>query len=665
MGYRNPGGFLRSVNIDRSKYKDITEKERLRVETLQKEYDANQKALYDTKVQFANERAINGAKLTGAMQEANVNNASLLNSVNGGLDELYAARTRMQQATGNYEKYDKDGNLLYSYDEDVKINNKWTNYFNNFDKTLSNLQYMNEEYSKLQVGKAEGDIDAGSTNPMWQVMMNNQADISYNIVQDPVTGQMKTDIVLSGDMVKKVNQERYGNSEDSYTFTADDLASVNNNADGNPSYYGAYTTRPTIIRETIKNSEERGFIKNGQWSDNFQISGATEEKYDEFAQEKYKVKTTSVNVPAVWQSISGGVEAKTDVQLGYGVEAAHRLVDTYAKYDKQTGEYYIEDYQTDGNGQVLYDDNGNPIKGERINLGNGWYDLNSNEMFGETKGFSEEDYNNMQKLMKIKSLEDIGAYRQQKIVPIGEKYKLQPGDPGYRSTEKTTKPTEGQVKRENAIELTAKGVNALSKLSSNDLRDINKVQAALSPITNLFGGEIDVTDGKIVLTNFYTQDSKGNVSIKDRSQPIDISNLTGLEAQKRVMQELLNISYDVNVLDYSQQQIDKLVGGYKFDPSTVSTEIDDLMGELVNEAGELKDEEDIVEIIKNKYPDIDISESIPFINAVTIDSTTLSNANYTPQKLREAIESQIYGQTQEVKPQMTAGELIKKYSTEQ
>jgi hypothetical protein len=507
---------------------------------------------------------------------------------------------------------------------------------------------------------------------MWQVMMNNQADISYNIVQDPVTRQMKTDIVLSGDMVKKINQERYGNSEDSYTFTADDLASVNNNADGNPSYYGAYTTRPTIIRETIKNSEERGFIKNGQWSDNFQISGATEEKYDEFAQEKYKVKTTSVNVPAVWQSISGGVEAKTDVQLGYGVEAAHRLVDTYAKYDKQTGEYYIEDYQhvktksgTDGNGQVLYDDNGNPIKGERINLGNGWYDLNSNEMFGETKGFSEKDYNNMQKLMKIKSLEDIGAYRQQKIVPIGEKYKLQTGDPGYRSTEKTTKPTEGQVKRDNAVELTAKGVNALSKLSGNDLKDIYKVQAALSPIANLFGGEIDVTDGKIVLTNFYTEDSKGNVSIKDKSQPIDISNLTGLEAQKKLMQELLNISYDVNVLDLSQQQIDELVGGYKFDPSTVDTDIDNLMDDLVNETGKLKNEEDIVKIIKNKYPDINISQSIPFRDAVTIDSTTLSGTTYTPEELRKAIESQIYGQTQEVKPQMTADELIKKYSTEQ
>jgi len=638
MSYRNPGqlvtkynptdGVIKQNSVEKPNYNEIARKNAKANFDIVRQNDMNaQKAFADySKV---------------VKETPYINQASANSILSDSIDEYAAAKSRLETATGFYEKIDEEtGDVLYSYDNDLKILANNQAFLNGFSQDLSAINYMTEEFDKSGgFGSGEGQVDAMFTSPYFTLLKSVQdpfaegVNVEY-IKEKDANGIPSLGIKLYGSRVAEVNKT-LGNEGDSYVIKPGELQKILNNQDGDPSFVGLYYKNHTAIGDIKQQTESIGIIdpKTGLISKEYMVDGGVTTKTNTIGGYTEQISTSVVNRDKVNQTFNPIIKAQVDSIMRRGDTSTDVAINQYAQQDED-GNYYYNPVTWDAVNNKFSIDKQNPVI-----LGKDFFDRNLTEENQKTFGYTQEQYNHVVEILKSNIYQDLGFTQQPQQTII----------PGTRKDiPKQTKPTEGEIKRNNAIELTAKGVNSLSKLTSNELKDINKVQAALSPIANLFGGEIQLIDDKIVLTNFYKEDSKGNVSISDKSQEIDISNLTGLEAQKKVMQELLNIGFDVNVLDYSQQQIDKLVGGYKFDPSTVSSEIDNLMKKLVTADGKLKSEEEVEGIIKDTYGEVlDIEQTGFGTDALIIGSTKISSENYTSDALREALEIELYGQTQD------------------
>ena len=136
-------------------------------------------------------------------------------------------------------------------------------------------------------------------------------------------------------------------------------------------------------------------------------------------------------------------------------------INQYAQQDEE-GNYYYN--------PVVWDDINNKFSIDKENpviLGKDFFDRNLTEENQKTFGYTQDEYNHVVEILKSNVYQDLGFTQQPQQTII----------PGTRKN--IPKSTEGEIKRNNAIELTAKGVNSLSKLTSNELQDINKVQAAM------------------------------------------------------------------------------------------------------------------------------------------------------------------------------------------
>ena len=638
MSYRNPGQLV-------TKY-DPTPKQTKSSSVAQPNYNeiARKNAQANFEVMRSNDMAAQKyfADFSKTVKETPyINQSSANNMLSTTIDEYAAAKSRLETATGFYEKTDQEtGEVLYSYDSDLKTLANNQAFLNGFTQDLNAINYMTETFNKAGgFGKSEGQVDPMFTSPYFTLLRSVQdpfaegVNVEY-IKEKDANGVPSMGIKLYGSKVAEVNKIQ-GNEGDSYVIKPSELQKIFNNQDGDPSFEGLFYKNHTAVSGIKKQTESMGLInpKTGLLSNEYMVDGGVAAKINKVGGYTEQISTSVINKDKVNQMLSPIIKTQANSIMRRGNTSTDVAINQYAQQDEE-GNYYYN--------PVVWDDINNKFSIDKENpviLGKDFFDRNLTEENQKTFGYTQDEYNHVVEILKSNVYQDLGFTQQPQQTII----------PGTRKN--IPKSTEGEIKRNNAIELTAKGVNSLSKLTSNELQDINKVQAALSPITNLFKGEIDVTDdGKIVLTNFYTEDSKGNVTTKDKSQQIDISNLTGLEAQKKVMQELLNIGFDVNVLDYSQQQIDKLVGDYKFDPSTVASEVDNLMKELVQTSGELKSEEEIEKIIKGKYgKDFDIRQTGFGEDALEIGSTEVSGEDYTREKLKEAIENELYGKTQEDK----------------
>ena len=67
-------------------------------------------------------------------------------------DKYYESKTRLEQSTENYENFDDDGNLLYSYESDLQIVKDLGKFTETLTQQQAALQYASENFTSLGTG---------------------------------------------------------------------------------------------------------------------------------------------------------------------------------------------------------------------------------------------------------------------------------------------------------------------------------------------------------------------------------------------------------------------------------------------------------------------------------------------------------------------------------
>jgi hypothetical protein len=435
MSYRNPTK-LQYVNFKKPSTgtgKGLEAEYATYNQKLRETADANKKANRDIKIKNDLANASAQANFASEIQDnSSYIDQNSLNLIAGNsFDKYYESKTRLEQSTENYENFDDDGNLLYSYESDLQIVKDLGKFTETLTQQQAALQYASENFTSL--GTGDGKVLTDNLDPMFELLRNigNPGYDGYNAkyVMESSKGKApQLGIRLTGNRVREINETR-GEKGDQFTILPGELQALLNNADGDPNDFGYYRKNGSYVADISKELETSGVVKSGEIQSAYKTEGERISKVLPNGSTQY-YDVSVLNHEKLNQTIDPKAQAQVAAAANYGESSLSTMIRQYADVDAD-GNYYIQ--------PLVWDNNKNKYvhSGKRIEFGDGWdndYDP-ANDAYTKTYGFNPQTLKNVQELVKTRSLEKIGANMDPIRTKAGQPVKPStPSSPGNKST---------------------------------------------------------------------------------------------------------------------------------------------------------------------------------------------------------------------------------------
>lgn len=570
MSYRNPGQLVTRYNpsevptgsssVARPNYNEIARNNaKANFEIVRKNDIAAQKAFADM------------SKIV--KETPYINQASANNILSTSIDEYAAAKSRLETATGFYEKKDPaTGDVVYSYDSDLKTLANNQAFLNGFTQDLNAINYMTDAFNEVGgFGKGEGQVDPMFTSPYFTLLRSVQdpftegVNVEY-IKEKDANGIPSLGIKLYGPGVAEVNKIQ-GNDGDSYVIRPGELQKIFNNQDGDPQFEGLFYKNHTAVGNIKKQTESTGMIdpKTGLISKEYMVDGGVTTKTNTIGGYTEQISTSFVNKDKVDQMLNPMIITQANSIMRRGNTSTDVAINQYTQQDAD-GNYYYN--------PVVWDDVNNKFsidKENPVNLGKDFFDRNLTEENQKTFGYTQEQYNHIVEILKSNVYQDLGLTQQSQQTII----------PGTRkSIPKQPKPTVDEITKQQKIDL-------IQTVREDIEAIIDKGEKGNTvDIKEAFG---QLIDGKTI----------GSISYDSSS---GIVKILAPESVKGVEKEVLE--FDISNLDQYSQRLNNLFGtGKVFEEAKLGkTDVfTDLYGFARSKKFDIKDidEEDLVEVINN------------------------------------------------------------------
>jgi len=570
MSYRNPGQLVTRYNpsevptesssVARPNYDEIARNNaKANFEIVRKNDIAAQKAFADM------------SKIV--KETPYINQASANNILSTSIDEYAAAKSRLETATGFYEKKDPvTSEVIYSYDSDLKILANNQAFLNGFTQDLNAINYMTDAFNEVGgFGKGEGQVDPMFTSPYFTLLRSVQdpftegVNVEY-IKEKDANGIPSLGIKLYGSRVAEVNKIQ-GNDGDSYVIRPGELQKIFNNQDGDPQFEGLFYKNHTAVGNIKKQTESTGMInpKTGLISNEYMVDGGVTTRTNTIGGYTEQISTSFVNKDKVNQMLNPMIITQANSIMRRGNTSTDVAINQYTQQDAD-GNYYYNPVVWDDVNNKFYIDKENPV-----NLGKDFFDRNLTEENQKTFGYTQEQYNHTVEILKSNVYQDLGLTQQSQQTII----------PGTRkSIPKQPKPTAGEIKKQQKIDLIQTVREDVEAIIADDRK------GNTADIKEAFG---QLIDGKNIGEIGYDP-ATGIVKIKS------------VQDNKGIKKEILE--FDINNLDqYSQRLNNFFKTGEVFEEAKLGeTSIYAGLSGLAGSKGyDLKDidEEDLVEVIND------------------------------------------------------------------
>jgi len=603
MSYRNPGqlvtkynpteGITKPSSIEQPNYSEIARKNAKANFDIIRSNDINaQKA-------FADQSKV-------VKEKPYINQSSANNILSTTIDETAAAKSRLETATSYYEKRDSTtGDVLYSYDSDLKILANNQAFLNGFTQDLNAINYMTETFDKAGgFGKGEGQVDTKFTSPYFTLLRSVQdpfaegINVEY-IKEKDANGVPSMGIKLYGSRVAEVNKIQ-GNEGDSYVIKPGELQKIFNNQDGDPSFEGLFYKNHTAVGNIKKQTESMGLInpKTGLISDQYRVDGGITTKTNKVGGYTEQISASVINKDKVNQMLSPIIKTQANSIMRRGNTSTDVAINQYTQQDED-GNYYYN--------PVVWDDVNNKFsidKQNQVNLGKDFFDRNLTEENQKTFGYTQEQYNHIVEILKSNVYQDLGFTQQpQQTVIQGTR----------KDIPKQATPTEGQIKRTEAIKITGDIMERFSALG--DSTDEVKKGFVTSTLTGfLNGGNVSFSDDdkQVFIEGYDKIDKKGNIITSQDKAVINIGDLSTNQGKKDIMQQILNLAgYDISGPTAFDEFNKMDVPGYDSIPGTETPFAKDfktIMGEILVNNEIPKVDDDIPSEINKLYPKLKVED---------------------------------------------------------
>jgi hypothetical protein len=570
MSYRNPGQLVTRYNpsevptgsssVARPNYNEIARNNaKANFEIVRKNDIAAQKAFADM------------SKIV--KETPYVNQASANNVLSTSIDEYAAAKSRLETATGFYEKKDSvTGDVIYSYDSDLKTLANNQAFLNGFTQDLNAINYMTDAFNDAGgFGKGEGQVDPMFTSPYFTLLRSVQdpftegVNVEY-IKEKDANGIPSLGIKLYGSRVAEVNKIQ-GNDGDSYVIRPGELQKIFNNQDGDPQFEGLFYKNHTAVGNIKKQAESTGMInpKTGLISKEYMVDGGVTTKTNTIGGYTEQISTSFVNKDKVDQMLNPMIITQANSVMRRGNTSTDVAINQYTQQDAD-GNYYYN--------PVVWDDVNNKFSIDKeniVNLGKDFFDRNLTEENQKTFGYTQEQYNHIVEILKSNAYQNLGLTQQsqQTIIPNTRK-----------SIPKQPKPTAGEIAKQEKIDL----IQAVREDIEAIITDGRKSNPA--DIKEGFG---QLIDGKII----------GSIGYDPLTGIVELKAPESVEGvEKRVLQ------FDINNLDQYSQRLNNLFKtGKVFEGASLgkTDPFSDLAGFAGSKEFDIKDidEEDLVKVINS------------------------------------------------------------------
>ncbi len=435
MSYRNPTK-LQYVNFKKPSTgtgKGLEAQYATYNQKLRETADANKKANRTIKIKNDLANASAQADFASEIQDdSSYIDQNSLNLIAGNsFDKYYESKTRLEQSTENYENFDDDGNLLYSYESDLQIVKDLGKFTETLTQQQAALQYASENFTSL--GTGDGKVLTDNLDPMFELLRNigNPGYDGYNakyIMESSKGKAPQLGIRLTGNRVREINETR-GEKGDQFTILPGELQALLNNADGDPNDLGYYRKNGSYVTDISKELETGGVVKAGEIQSAYKTEGQRISKVLPNGSTQY-YDVSVLNHEKLNQTIDPKAKAQVASAANYGESSLSTMIRQYADEDAD-GNYYVE--------PLAWDNNKNKYvkSGQRIEFGDGWdndYDP-ANDAYTKTYGFNPQTLKNVQELVKTRSLEKIGANMDPIRTKAGQPVKPStPSSTGSKST---------------------------------------------------------------------------------------------------------------------------------------------------------------------------------------------------------------------------------------
>jgi len=342
------------------------------------------------------------------------------------------AKFRKLKNQGSYEGMDEDEDLIRSY----------STYVQSAGSYMAAMSSASEEYSTTLdskgMGKAPGQISSDSdsrwiiANNLARSGNNSSGKIEYKTVYGGPASGVQLMMVVSGESIKKANEElaektgdsSYLESGDTYTLSANDLASRNTGSNASPFSKGPYSINPDMIGSGEEGSTGvlKDFIAN-------KVIGKNRNLTDEYMSQpetvirsviidgqtkKYYVDGKTPNTKKIEEDIKSSTNSYINSTARLGGNAMNNLLNGIAKSRKTASgevELYYNPALRDEDGQPQRDESGKVLFGLEVILSDdGTLETDYNDETSGTFGYTPEVMNKLKDFALHFAVENVGGF---------------------------------------------------------------------------------------------------------------------------------------------------------------------------------------------------------------------------------------------------------------
>jgi len=342
------------------------------------------------------------------------------------------AKFRKLKNQGSYEGMDEDEDLIRSY----------STYVQSAGSYMAAMSSASEEYSTTLdskgMGKAPGQISSDSdsrwiiANNLARSGNNSSGKIEYKTVYGGPASGVQLMMVVSGESIKKANEElaektgdsSYLESGDTYTLSANDLASRNTGSNASPFSKGPYSINPDMIGSGEEGSTGvlKDFIAN-------KVIGKNRNLTDEYMSQpetvirsviidgqtkKYYVDGKTPNTKKIEEDIKSSTNSYINSTARLGGNAMNNLLNGIAKSRKTASgevELYYNPALRNEDGQPQRDESGKVLFGPEVILSDdGTLETDYNDETSGTFGYTPEVMNKLKDFALHFAVENVGGF---------------------------------------------------------------------------------------------------------------------------------------------------------------------------------------------------------------------------------------------------------------
>jgi len=577
-----------------------------------------------------------------ATQENAVNRAALEETSSAVIKDLADAQLRLNQSTGTYRYTDPLTGEERTRQDDLRTISQANNFVNNIGSDIEAnealIGKLQEQLAMNNIGDHPGAIDMSTVDPrVLAIALGDDPSKgikfteTYKVDYDPEKGYM-TSIVYKGDGIAEANKA-LGVSGDEFVINAKSLAGILNDPERNPANMYAYVSSNNFTgKDNLFGKQATQVTADGLLRDNF-YTPAGEKTINLGGNRRQLVDQKMLKYNEVHSALNGtSVAAVGSTMRGNNPQQVLTDIKAYTKYDEKTKEHYYNTPKLGDDGLLQYNDRGEVIMNDdrSVLIKDGQLVVDQAEL----KGNLTEMYSQYQ-------LGELGAYDKIRNIPIGNPYTIE-------EPEKPGKPTEADLRRQRItgtiddfirnVEL-AKEEGAFTSSNPDQVRIDNIAEL----ISGVFGGGASSYDPKakmFIVDKPAVYDDKGTVLTKGEKISFEYDP-SAPNALKRLRQKL------ETSLDITSEEIQKGVTIEESSPEVrkrdnfESTFPNLRVGERAN--NDMYEEEELVEKLKEKFPDLDYNIPYVYGESITINGVEVSKekGNYNQEDIMDIVYEQL------------------------